>query len=217
MPTGPPRPTLLYRLVHVDNLATLLKRGALHSPNSTPDDGLPYRTIHNLNVQASRHAKPIPCGPGGTCHDYVPFYFGPLSVMLLNLKTGRVQGYTEGQAPLVYLVTSVEGLQESGCPFVFSDGHGLAAFTDWYDDLRDLDKVDWTLVGERYWADQPDDNDRQRRKQAEFLVWHSVDWALFGMIAVLNQNVKHQVEGILAQFPNRNRPNIEITLSWYYY
>ena len=37
---GPPIPTLLYRLVHLDNLPTLLKRGALHSPNSTPNDGL---------------------------------------------------------------------------------------------------------------------------------------------------------------------------------
>lgn len=126
---GPPTPTLLYRLVHVDNLATLLRRAALHAPNSTPNDGLPYRPIHNPNVQVSRHAKPITCGPGGTCHDYVPFYFGPLSVMLLNLKTGRVQGYDEGQAPLIYLVTSVERVQESGCQFVFSDGHGLAAYT----------------------------------------------------------------------------------------
>ena len=31
--------------------ATLLARGALHAPNSTPHDGLPYRTIHNPNVQ----------------------------------------------------------------------------------------------------------------------------------------------------------------------
>lgn len=62
---GPPRPTLLYRLVHVDNLATLLTRAALHARNSTPNDGLPYRTIHNPNVQVSRPAKPITCGPGG--------------------------------------------------------------------------------------------------------------------------------------------------------
>ena len=61
----PPRPTLHYRLVHVDNLATLLTRAALHARNSTPNDGLPYRTIHNPNVQVSRHAKSITCGPGG--------------------------------------------------------------------------------------------------------------------------------------------------------
>ena len=98
---------MLYRIVHRSCLRTLLSRGALYAPNSTPKDGLPYRTIHSVSVQANRHAKEIPCGLGGTAHDYVPFYFGPLSVMLLNLKTGRVQGYDEGQRPIVYLVTSV--------------------------------------------------------------------------------------------------------------
>ncbi|MCW0080595.1 DarT ssDNA thymidine ADP-ribosyltransferase family protein [Burkholderia pseudomallei] len=53
-PTAPPNPTRLYRLLHVDNLSTLLTRGALHSPHSTPDDGLPYRTIHNTSVQENR-------------------------------------------------------------------------------------------------------------------------------------------------------------------
>ena len=77
-----PNPTWLYRIVHADNLATLLTRGALHAPNCTPNDGLPYRTIHSTAVQANRRVKPFPCGPGGTIHDYVPFYFGPLLVML---------------------------------------------------------------------------------------------------------------------------------------
>ena len=98
-----PNPIPLYRIIHVETLPTLLSRGALHAPNSTPQDGLPYRTIHSVSVQASRHRNQIGCGPRGTCHEYVPFYFGPLSVMLLNLKTGRVNGYNEGQEPLVYL------------------------------------------------------------------------------------------------------------------
>ena len=57
--------------------------------------------------------------------------------------------------------------------FVFSDGHGLARFTAWYDDLADLDRVDWDMVYQRYWRDTSDDMDRQRRKQAEFLVHRS--------------------------------------------
>jgi len=77
-----PNQITLYRLVHVETLETLLTRGALHAPNSTPDDGLGYRTIHSVSVQVSRHNWPNFCGPGGTCHDYVPFYFGALSVML---------------------------------------------------------------------------------------------------------------------------------------
>jgi hypothetical protein len=207
----------LFRLVHVDTLPSLLTRGALHAPNFTPNDGLPYRTIHNVSVQVSRHSNQIWCGPRGTCHDYVPFYFGPLSVMLLNLKTGRVTGYNEGQAPLIYLTTTVQRVLDAGCRIVFSDGHGLARFTSWYDDLAQLDKVDWNLVTARYWADQPDDNDRQRRKQAEFLVWRSLDWALIDGIGVLNEQVKANVEAMLAQHPERPHPNVEIRAQWYYY
>lgn len=215
-PTMPPNPTWLFRLVHVDGLSTLLSRGALHAPHSTPEDGLPYHPIHNVTVQASRHIKPIPCGPGGTIHDYVPFYFGPLSVMLLNLKTGRVPGYGEGQAPLIYLLTTAQAVQQAGCRFVFSDGHGLAGFTDWFDDLDRLDEVDWNIVGARYWSDQPDDNDRQRRKQAEFLVWQSLDWSQIRGIAVLNMSMKQRVEGILGQFPQRSQPKVAIKADWYY-
>lgn len=212
-----PDPIPLYRLVHVDTLPTLLARGALHAPNWTPDDGLPYRTIHNVGVQVSRYNRPIPCGPGGTCHDYVPFYFGPLSVMLLNLKTGRVPGYNEGQAPLIYLTTTLQRVQNAGCRFVFSDGHGLATFTDWYDEPAQLDKVDWDLVTARYWSDQPDDNDRQRRKQAEFLVWRSLDWSLIDGIGVLNDKVRGDVEAMLAQHSQRMHPSVEIRTQWYYY
>lgn len=211
-----PEQITLYRLVHVDTLPTLLTRGALHAPNCTPHDGMAYRTIHSVSVQASRHNRPISCGPRGTCHDYVPFYFGPLSVMLLNLKTGRVAGYNEGQAPLIYLTTTVQRVKDAGCQFVFSDGHGLATFTNWYEHLAQLDQLDWDLVGARYWADQPDDNDRQRRKQAEFLVWQSLDWSLIEGIGVLNAQVKMNVEALLGQHPNRPYPKVEVKSEWYY-
>jgi len=213
---APPQPTWLYRLVHVECLPTLLARGALHSPNHKPDDDLPYRTIHNLQVQANRHVKAIPCGPGGTVHDYLPFYFGPLSVMLLNLKTGRVAGYDEGQAPLVYLGTTVEDVVAAGRRYVFSDGHGLATFTSWYDDLAKLAAVDWSIVGERYWRDTAEDNDRQRRKQAEFLVHESLDWSTLRGIGVLGDATKARVEAVLRQFPFRKQLPVVLKPGWYY-
>ncbi|MCK4390123.1 MAG: DUF4433 domain-containing protein [Desulfobacterales bacterium] len=68
----------------------------------------------------------IPCGPGGVIHDYVSFYFGYLCPMLLQLHTGRVEGYADGQDPIIYLVSTVQTVLESGSGFVFSDGHGIA-------------------------------------------------------------------------------------------
>ena len=131
-----PTPTPILRFIHVDNLAVCLRRGGLHAPTRTPQDGLIYKTIHSLTVQAKRSVAQVGCGPGGVIHDYVSFYFGYLSPMMLNLKTGRVPGYSEGQEPLIYLVSSCQRVTASGAGFVFTDGHGLATFTSWFDDLE---------------------------------------------------------------------------------
>ncbi|MFQ5745314.1 MAG: DUF4433 domain-containing protein, partial [Acidobacteriota bacterium] len=160
---------------------------------------------------------PIPCGPRGVIHDYVSFYFGYLSPMLLQLKTGQVQGYEEGQEPLIYLVSTAQAVERSETGFVFSNGHGIAAYTDWYDDLAELDEVEWDMVYQRYWADSVDDMDRQRRKQAEFLVHRFCDWSLIEGIAVINEQVKVTVEGIFGAFPSNLTRPVRIERGWYYY
>lgn len=211
-----PNPTPIFRIVHVDCLRTILQRGGLHAANHTPADGLTYRTIHNVDIQGQRHIRKIPCGPRGTLHDYVPFYFGYLSPMLLQLKTGRVAGYDEGQEPLVYLQTTVQAVVQAGLRFVFSNGHGIAAFTGWFDDANRLDEVDWSMVYERYWRDEVNDMDRQRRKQAEFLIHQSCPWAVIREIGVVNAAMKTRVEGTLAGFDPAMRPVVSVRAGWYY-
>jgi len=136
--------------------------------------------------------------------------------MLLRLKTGRVEGYAKGQEPLVYLVSTVQAVVESNAGFVFSDGHGVAAYTKWFDNVSDLDKVDWNMVYERYWADTVDDMDRQRRKQAEFLVHGFCDWALIYEIGVINAKMKARVESTMSQFPQELHRSVHIRSDWYY-
>lgn len=212
----PPDPTPIFRFIHVDNLATCLRRKGIHSPNHTPADGIEYRTIHNVEIQNERHNTKIDCGPNGVIHDYVAFYFGYLSPMLLQLHTGRVQDYSEGQEPLIYLVSTAQEVHNSGTGFVFSDGHGIAAFTQWYDDLQHLDDVDWSMVYQKYWADNMNDMDRQRRKQAEFLVHQFCDWKLITEIAVINDRMKERVEDILQNFPASLRRPVQVRRGWYY-
>lgn len=211
-----PVPTPIFRFMHVDNLAVCLRRGALHAPNHTPNDGLSYRTIHNADIQQQRGITQIPCGSRGTVHDYVAFYFGPRSPMLLQLHTGRVAGYGGGQQPLIYLVSTVEAIVEAGARFVFSDGHGIAAFTQWFDDPGQLGRVDFGAVYARYWSDTVDDMDRQRRKQAEFLVYQCRGWGLMREVGVLNAGMKSTVEQLIADSGVTWSVPVNTHPEWYY-
>jgi ssDNA thymidine ADP-ribosyltransferase, DarT len=215
MPPEPPIPTPIYRLVHIESLSVCLERGGMHAPNHTPADGRPYRTIHREDIQAGRRVRNVPKGPRGTVHDYVPFYFGPRSVMLYQLHTGWVPGYSEGQEPLIYLVSTCQAVAAEGLGVVFSDGHGLASFTGWYDDPADLGKVDWGAAYARQWNDTLEDPDRQRRKQAEFLVHRICPWSVLTEIGVYNEPARDRVEATLRAHGREVLP-VRIRSEWYY-
>jgi hypothetical protein len=212
-----PIPTPISRLIHLDNLELCLRRAGLHAPNCTPSDGLAYRTIHNQSIQAERNVRPLTCGPQGVIHDYVPFYFGYLSPMLLQLKTGRVPGYSKGQEPLIYLCSTAQAIDARGLGYVFSDGHGIAAYTSWYDNLRQLNCVDWSMVYQRYWSDTVEDMDRQRRKQAEFLVYQFCPWDIITEIAVLNTAAQSRVASVFRRFDTSMARPVVVRSDWYYY
>ena len=136
--------------------------------------------------------------------------------MLYQLSTGWVDGYREGQAPLVCLVSTCQAVAAAGLRFVFSDGHGLARFTAWYDDIGDLDKVDWDATAARVWKDTAEDMDRQRRKQAEFLVHRSCPWGLISEIGVYDLAARDRVEGTLAAAGRSGTLPVQVRADWYY-
>jgi len=136
--------------------------------------------------------------------------------MLLRLKSGGVEGYDEGQEPMIYLVAHAQDLATQGCKFAFSDGHGLAAFTRWFDDLAALDEIDWESVKARYWADTEDYPDRQRRKQAEFLAHGEVPWGLISEISVSTQGMQRRVAAILGKNTDAHQPNVAVRARRFY-
>ena len=136
--------------------------------------------------------------------------------MLFQLHTGWVAGYNEGQSPLIYLVSTVQVVVKAGLSWVFSDGHGIAHFTSTFDDLADLSKVDWETVYARVWRDTVDDMDRQRRKQAEFLVHEFCPWEVIQEIGVIDGVAQAQVEAILKQSDANMRRVVDTRREWYY-
>ena len=97
--------------------------------------------------------------------------------MLYAIDRGAVEGYVDGQRPVIYLCSTAEAVRKARLRWVFTEGHADMRFTDFFDDLKDLDKIDWDLMQSRYWNDTNDDPDRKRRRQAEFLVHEFFPWS----------------------------------------
>ena len=58
--------------------------------------------------------------------------------------------------------------------------------------------------------------DRQRRKQAEFLIHELFPWALVEEIAVLNTTAKTRVETIMNEFDAAHQKLVNVRPGWYY-
>jgi len=209
-----PTPTRIFHITDVDNLGRILSDGGLHWKQALDTQAVPYINIAYETVQDRRAGTRVTCGAGGTLHDCVPFYFAPRSPMLYAINKGNVLGYTRGQRTVVYLVSTVEAVVAAKLAWVFTNGHGIMALTDFFDDLADLGRLDWNIMREQYWADTQSDGDRKRRRQAEFLVQQFFPWNLVLGIGVLDDTIKKQVEAALVGSPHR--PLVKIEARWYY-
>jgi hypothetical protein len=196
----------------MDSLDTVLKRGCMHAGNFTPADGLPYRTIHDAGVQDYRRSFFV--HDGRNLHDFLPFYFGPRSPMLYRLFKNSVEGYNEGQEPIVYLVLRAQDFEAPGFDFLFTDSQANKNFARYYNDLADLDKLDWITIYRKYWGDTLDDNRRMGRKQAEFLVHKKCPFEAVRAITVFDESYEERVMEVLARH-GRTLP-VKITREWYY-
>jgi ssDNA thymidine ADP-ribosyltransferase, DarT len=191
-----PSPVWIHRIVHEQNLLGVLQQGMLSRRAAKTDTN--YVFIGDRELTQHRDTCPIPLPDCGSLGDYVPFYFGPLSPMLLSIKTG-FRAEQRPQEEIIYLCCKVESIVKAGIPFVFSDGHAVDKLTGFYRSLDDLDQVDWPIVKERYWKNNDENPDQQRRKQAEFLVHNQVKPELISAIVVLNQEKANFVSEILSQ------------------
>jgi ssDNA thymidine ADP-ribosyltransferase, DarT len=100
---------LIFRIVHRDNVPWMLDNG-LHCPNSSIKD-VNYVSIGNPELIGKRASRCVPCPPGGTLSDYVPFYFTPWSPMLYNIKTGWGGIRKRPNEEIVILVSSLRRLR----------------------------------------------------------------------------------------------------------
>lgn len=204
----------IYHITHINNLATILKDGRLWSDANRIKLGYTPVSIAYEHIKKRRFSTPIKIGAQGVLADYVPFYFCNRSPMLNAISKGGVTGQ-DTQPSIIYLVSSVEKVaNEDRLSWCFTDGHGVDQLTDYYSDPTELVNVDWNVISAWDYRDTLADNDRTRRKQAEFLVHKSFPIELVEKIGVYGIEQKQSVESILAQHPHKIPVVVE--KKWYY-
>lgn len=162
---------LIFRVTHIDNLPWILDHGlncqsaGLEDPN--------FVSIGNLDLIQRRRSRRIPIPPGGTLSDYVNFYFTPYSPMMYNIKTGYGGICQRRNEEIVILVSSLPRMKELGVQFVFSDRHAYLAMAEFFDDLDQLDNIDFGLLRRKDFKRDPEDPDKIERYQAEALIYRA--------------------------------------------
>jgi hypothetical protein len=206
-----PQKALVWRIVHKDNLLWILRNG-LHCANSkilSPN----YVNIGNADLIGKRRARKVLIEPGGTLADYVPFYFTPFSVMMMNIHSGRSVIKRENDE-IVILVSSLHRIKNLALPFVFTNAHAYPDWTNYYSDLENLEEIDWNLLQNRDFRRDPDDPRKVERYQAEALIYqHLPVEGLLGIICY-NEELKSKLETQIA------RMNLELSVHvrkrWYF-
>ncbi len=198
MPGQQPDIIRLFRILHIDNVEYLLHHGLFNQQHPQADPN--YINIGDHTLITQRHDYVVPIDPpNGTLGEYVPFYFGTLSPMLLNIKTGHRGIRQQQQSDIIYICCRLNTIIAQCSEWCFTDGHAKTAITGFYNHIGALDAIDWDTVYERYWKNTEQDFDKMRRKQAEFLVKSHVPVTCIHSIVVYNEQSRNLVQEIIVR------------------
>lgn len=205
--------TLIYHFTHQQHLDAIIKDGLKCKAKILPES---YIDISSRSVQDRRATTIVPINPpNGNLQDYVPFYFGPRSPTLYTINRNPGDHGNVFQKELVYLLANAESIANSNIAFVFTDGHGVVNFTEFFDDLKNLNQIDWNVIWGKYWHDHPEfDPDRKRKRQAEFLVHQSCPWEQITTIGVFDDEMQNTITNKIRGLSHQ--PHVTVKRNWYY-
>ena len=205
----------IFRMIHYSNLEFILKHG-LHTKNSPACDPN-YINIGDVQLIEQRQNFHVGINPpGGDLGDYIPFYFGGHSPMLLNIKTGYRGIQQRPQDELIYIVCRISEIV-SQCPeWCFTDGHAKNNITEFYNDVKDLIHVDWNIIKSQIWKNDENDMDRMRKKQAEFLVKNHVPVSCIAGIIVKTTERETYVKTLLERLNSTIKVHVDSNNKYFY-
>lgn len=165
----------LYHMTHKTNLENILQNGLL-SHNMAHSRGLTKTDISDERVNRRRDKV----------HDFVPFYFNPKNPMLYRRKNM--------QSDIIILCIDRNVLQMN---LKFTDGNAASSSTKFYSNIKDLEKLNWSIINSEYWSDFIDG---KRIRCSEVLIPNEVKIGNIKKIFCFNSETEGYVKNKVGDF-----------------
>lgn len=200
----------LYRITHLQNIQHILQQGITHI--TSPNRNKKYAAIGDSSLINSRALFPIPNGK--LLGDYIPFYFGVRMPMLYVIQNGFNGVKATSPKEIVYCVTTVHHIQQSGLEYTFTDGHAVDGFSTFYfsEDISNIENIiDKKAISSKYWKDE-NDLDLKRRKEAELLLSGDLPASAIEGFVVYNDSAAETIK----QLPGAENKKITVKPQFYF-
>ncbi len=212
--TAPARPKI-YHIVHVDNLASIVRDGHLWSDASMLSRS--GGTVIGMGgIKQRRLSLPVSCHAGLHVGSCVPFYLCSRSIMLYVIHCANAPdlAYRGGQQPIVHLEADLHAAvgwaEQNQRRWAVSLSNAGAYYAQFRSLVEDLEEINWGAVASKSWSAP----EIKEAKQAEFLVEHSFPWHLVERIGIHSTPMAQRVAAGLAGASHR--PRVEVQPGWYY-
>lgn len=203
----------IFHIVHVDKLASIIADGCLW-PDSVMAQRQLGTTIGNAEIKADRLQLPVDCHPGTAVGQYVPFYFCPRSVMLyvISRQNHPNVAYRDGQGPILHLRADlrrvVDWANSHQQRWAFTPINAANRAADFFNQLNDLDKLNWEAIKATSWASCRD------YKMAEFLLHGAFPFDLIEGIGAHSEPIAARVVNALGK--TQYKTPVKVIKEWYY-
>jgi hypothetical protein len=207
----------IYHITHVENVANIIRDGALWSDAERIRRGLACEIVGMSEIKRRRLEEiRVDCHAGTMVGGYVPWYYCPRSVMLYILHMGNSPGltYHGGQRPIVHLRADLNAVldwaEANHVRWAFSRGNAGAYYATFSNNRLELGNLNWTAIAQTDWRNP----DIKEAKQAELLIEKSFPWNLVEAIGVIDAGMAEQVNETIVRA--EHKPIVSIERSWYY-
>lgn len=186
----------LYHITHIENLPNIIDHGLL-SHYQSYDENLNITDISISAVNERRNRNdPL---YNRNLHEYVPLYFNPKNPMLFVRRSIQEN----------IVILCIDPIIVHETEYLFTDGNAASTSTNFYNEIRDLQKLNWACINGRYWNDFIDG---RRIRCAEILIYPMIVMDYLKRIICYDNKYENIINTMII-----NNRNIELVVDQEYY